>query len=63
MDRKTAMDCIVGKTHVVNRDIEYYPIAYILRLHKSKCRHELELHDLKVNSVTVANMEEVRLKE
>lgn len=63
VDRKTAIECIMNKKHVVFNDIIYYPTAYILRIRNNQWSHELELHDLKANSITSAEMEKVEVWE
>lgn len=42
---------------------DYYITACIMRLVNGEWRYSLELHDLRANSVTIARIEEVELKE
>ena len=63
MDRTTAFEYIKNKTIVSFDDVEYYPTAYILRLNDGKWCHSLELHDLNADSVTIADMGKVVIKQ
>jgi hypothetical protein len=43
--------------------VDYYITACIMRLVNGEWRYSLELHDMAANSVTVAAIEDVMLKE
>jgi hypothetical protein len=59
MTLDTVKPCIAAKTHVTYRNTPYYITACIMRLQGGEWRYTLELHDLKVNSVTIANIEDI----
>ena len=58
-DIKPAMS---SKTHVTYRGITYHITGITMRLHDSEWIYQLELHDLKANSVTIARIEDVEIK-
>jgi hypothetical protein len=51
------------KTLVTYGGIDYTVTACIMRIRDGRWYYQLELHDLNANSVTVAEMEKVSLKE
>ena len=53
---------ISAKTHVTYCDITYRITGITMRLHDSEWIYQLELHDLKANSVTIARIEDVEIK-
>lgn len=50
---------MVDKTHVSYMGYFYTITACILRIYKNQWYYQLELHDLKANSVVIASMEAV----
>ena len=53
---------ISAKTHVTYRDITYRITGITMRIQGSEWIYQLELHDLKANSVTIARIEDVEIK-
>ena len=47
------------KTHVRHRGIDYYITGCIMRLNGAEWKYAIELHDLKANSVTIADIKDV----
>ena len=60
-DVKTA---IAKRTVVTYDGIDYTVTAVIMRIHHKEMKwyYQLELHDLKANSVCIADMEKVEVK-
>lgn len=52
---------ISSRAPVIYRGLQYYVTACIMRYRDGEWRYSLELHDLKVNSVTIAQIEDVNL--
>ena len=50
------------KTVIVHSGCRYYISGVISRIKKGKWFYEIELHDLKANSVTVVNLEDIKEK-
>ena len=44
---------------VIHNGIKYYPVAYELSFDNGKPTHTTILHDLKINSITSADLERV----
>lgn len=59
IDRKTLIECINNKTHVIYEGTEYFPQAYILRKVKNVWIHSVELKDLKSNSILTVSMDRI----
>ena len=53
---------ISAKTHVTYCGITYRITGITMRLQDSEWIYQLELHDLKANSVTIARIEDVEIK-
>jgi glycyl-tRNA synthetase alpha subunit len=62
MQLKDIKPAMSAKTHVTYCDITYRITGIIMRLQDSEWIYQLELHDLKANSVTIARIEDVEVK-
>jgi hypothetical protein len=63
MDRQTYLDRLRDGTTVSYNGTEYMPSAYIMRPENGHWVHTAELKDLKVNSVIVVGLSEVKERE
>lgn len=63
MQISEAKPAISTRAPVEYRGIDYYITACIMRLSGTEWKYSLELHDLKINSVTIADIDKVILKE
>lgn len=63
MTRNELTECMRTHQHVIFRDTEYIPQAYILRLVKDQWLHSAELKELKANCVVIADLERITKHE
>jgi hypothetical protein len=52
---------MTAQTRVIHRGIEYYITGCTMRLRGGEWYYQLELHDLRANSVTIADIKNVEL--
>jgi hypothetical protein len=62
MNLSDVKPAIANRTAVTYNGISYYVTACVMRLCSGEWYYQLELHDLKVNSITIADLKKVNIE-